>query len=181
MPDLSDAVAALSAGGVVAYPTEAVYGLGCDPDNYSALEKIVQLKGRDADKGMIIIAAEFGQLAPYLKNPDNTLRDKLNREADTPTTWVVDAAERLHKLLTGGRSTIAVRITQHPTAAALSRSFGGAITSTSANPSGAEPARTAAEVLRQFPQGIDTVVDAAVGDLAQPTRIIDARTNERLR
>ena len=179
--DFSSAVDALRAGGIVAYPTEAVYGLGCDPGNEEALAKVISLKGRDNDKGLIIIAADYAQLVPFLDTPDGTFRKKILAHLDTPTTWVVDAAPTISVMLTGGRNTIAVRVSQHPVAARLCREFGGAITSTSANLSGCEPARTADEVQEQFPAGIDTIIDAPVGTLSQPTRIIDARTGEVLR
>ena len=159
----------------------AVFGLGCDPQNHSALEKIIALKGRDSGKGMIIIAANYDQLLFYLKNPGDSLKQKLLNEPDIPTTWVVDATTHLSPLLTGGRDTIAVRITQHKIAATLCTQFGGAITSTSANLSGNEPIKSAAQITQQFPTGVDTVIDASVGTLSQPTRIIDARTNEKLR
>ena len=177
---LTEAVSALHAGGVVAYPTEAVFGLGCDPHNESALQKLIALKGRDSAKGMIVIAADYTQLQPYLADHSNTLREKLCC-SEIPTTWIVSAAEALSPLLTGGRTTVAVRITRHSTAAALCTAFGGAVTSTSANLSGHSPARSGAEVRRQFANDAVTIIDEAVGKLSQPTRIIDARTNEVLR
>ncbi|MEM7206560.1 MAG: L-threonylcarbamoyladenylate synthase [Pseudomonadota bacterium] len=181
LPDIAGAVAALRSGGVIAYPTEAVYGLGCNPHDERALDKIISLKGRDDKKGMIVIAADYDQVLPFLAADTHNLRDKICAPELLPTTWIVDAAASLSDLLTGGRDTIAVRITGHVTAATICASFGGAITSTSANISTHEPARSADQVLEQFNSGIDVIIDAPLGSLAQPTRIIDARTDEVLR
>jgi len=181
LSDIPSAVAALNSGGVVAYPTEAVFGLGCDPHSESALDKIITLKGRDDKKGMIVIAANYIQLLPFLAFDAPHLRDKICAPDLPPTTWIVAAKATLSPRLTGGRDTVAIRITGHALAAALCSAFGGAITSTSANISSREPARSAAGVRGQFERGIDVIIDAPVGALAQPTRIIDARTDEVLR
>lgn len=180
-PDLQAAVDILRCGGIIAYPTESVYGLGCDPENASALQNLIALKHRDGSKGMIIIASNYAQITRLIAPHDDRLKQQLCRSASTPVTWVVDAAEGLSPLLTGGRTTLAVRITNHPVAAALCRLFCGPITSTSANVSNHPPARSAADVRARFPSGIDWVVEGATGELDQPTQIIDARTGAKLR
>lgn len=180
-PDLQQAIESLRAGGIIAYPTEAVYGLGCDPHNEAALQKLLSLKQRDDGKGVIIIAADYRQLAGFIAPHTGALQQRLSTPAATPTTWVVEAAATLSPRLTGGRTTIAVRITDHPVAAAICRLFAGPITSTSANLSGSPPAKSAQAVRQQFPQGIDTFIDAPVGTLSQPTQIIDAHIGARLR
>ena len=185
LQDVGQALISLRAGGVIAYPTESVFGLGCDPNNEAALVKILALKGRDNAKGFIIIACELAQLTEYTNHSLSDLKSLLLAHCDVPTTWIVDAKPMLSPLLTGGRNTIAVRVTQHPIAASLCRHFAGAIVSTSANLSGQAPARSADEVRVQFPEqnnlSIDYIIDAAVGKLERPTRIIDARSHEILR
>lgn len=180
-PDLQAAVDSLRSGGIVAYPTESVYGLGCDPKNESALQNLLALKHRDVSKGMIIIASNYAQIACFIAPHGDRLKQLLRTSAPTPTTWVVDAAEGLSPLLTGGRTTLAVRITDHPVASALCRLFGGPITSTSANVSSQPPARSAADVRARFPHGIDCLVEGSTGELDQPTQIIDARCGSILR
>ena len=179
--DLQAAVDTLRNGGIIAYPTESVYGLGCDPKNESALQNLIVLKHRDGSKGMIIIASCYAQIDRFIAPHNDRLKRLLCASAPTPATWVVEAAAGLSPLLTGGRTTLAVRITDHPVAAALCRLFRGPITSTSANVSSHPPARSAADVRAQFPSGIDWVVEGTTGELDQPTQIIDARTGAILR
>lgn len=178
---LDAAVRALRAGGVVAYPTEAVFGLGCDPRDAAALERILELKGRPAAMGVIVIASAFSQVAPYLQPIDPALEARAAATWPGPVTWVWPCAAGLPALLTGGRGTLAVRITAHPHAAALCHAFGGAIVSTSANRHGEPPARTAAEVRAAFPTGLDAVVDLPCGGATRPSEIRDVMTGAVLR
>ena len=179
---LDSAVHTLKEGGIVAYPTEAVYGLGCDAGNDHAIEKLIALKQRDAHKGLIIIAADYRQLTPFLATLSSAMENKIRTIPEQPTTWLVPASRDISPLLTGGRATIAIRLSQHPVAQQLCAQFGAAITSTSANPSGLEAVKTAQQVKTYFRQGqIDTIIDAPVGTLAAPTRIICAETDEVIR
>jgi L-threonylcarbamoyladenylate synthase len=172
---------ALRAGGIVAYPTEAVYGLGCDPLRADAVARLIALKARPPAKGLILIGAEFAQLAPFVKAPGNATMRRVMASWPGPHTWVFDAAPDVPRWLTGGRGTIAVRVTAHPAAAALCRAFGGAMTSTSANRAGLPPARSPLSVRRQIPRGIDVILHAELGGLARPTTIQDARSGHLLR
>lgn len=181
IPALQTAIDSLRIGGVIAYPTEAVYGLGCDPRNESALQALLALKCRDDGKGLIVIAADYAQLAGVIDPHSEALKKRLSAPVCTPTTWIVEAATDLSPRLTGGRATIAVRITEHPIALAICQLFKGPITSSSANISGHLPAKSAQAVRQQFPHGIDVVVDAPVGTLQRPTRIIDAHSGEVVR
>jgi L-threonylcarbamoyladenylate synthase len=180
-PGFDRALAALRRGGVVAYPTEGVFGLGCDPRNRQALARLLALKGRSASVGLILIAAEFSQLAPLLAPLAPALEARAAATWPGPVTWVWPAAAGVDPTLSGGRDTLAVRVTAHPTAAALCHAFGGALVSTSANRHGAAPARNAAEVTREFGGELDAVVDAPCGDLAGPTELRDAVTGAVLR
>lgn len=178
---LRRAVAALRGGGIVAYPTEAVFGLGCDPLQPDAVARLLALKGRGARKGFILIATEFAQVAPFVNLPDQERVQKILATWPGPHTWVFEAAPDVPSWLTGGRETIAVRVTAHPTASALCRSFGGPLISTSANRTGLRPARSPLAVRCQLPAGVDLVLHAPLGGLDRPTSIRDARTGATLR
>ena len=180
-PLLVDAVRALRAGGVVAYPTEAVYGLGCDPRDGRAIERIIALKGRPESSGLILIAAEFSQLAPFLAPLPASLEARATAHWPGPVTWVWPAAPGVAAILTGGRDTLAVRVTAHPVARALCHAFGGALVSTSANRHGADAARDAAAVRTAFGSAVDVSVDGPCGGLARPTEIRDVRSGAVLR
>lgn len=178
---LRRAALVLRAGGIVAYPTEAVFGLGCDPLNPGAVERLLTLKGRAAAKGFILVGADYAQLAPYVSSPEANLMRRVMQSWPGPHTWVFDATAATPWWLTGGRDTIAVRVTAHPAAAALCRAFGGALVSTSANRSGLQPALSPLAVRRQFTSGVDLIVHENLGGLARPTSIRDARSGVTLR
>jgi len=178
---INEAVRILQQGGVIAYPTEAVYGLGCDPNNHQAVERLLAIKQRSQDKGLILIAAEFQQLAPYLAEINMALKAKILATWPGPVTWLWPANPAVSNLLRGKHDTIAVRVTAHPVAAELCRVFGGALISTSANLSGKSPARTAEEVQAQFKHQLDYVLKGKVGGRAKPSEIRDALSGEVLR
>lgn len=173
--------ALLDAGGVIAYPTEAVYGLGCDPQQYDAVARLLDLKGRSARKGLILISAEVGWLSKYMAPLTAEVAARMTASWPGPVTWVLPAAAGVPAWLTGGRGTIALRVTAHPVAGALSRAFGGALVSTSANRAGGMPARTALRARLLFGPHLDAVVPGKVGELDRPTRIIDACSEAVLR
>jgi L-threonylcarbamoyladenylate synthase len=180
---LDQAVAALRAGGVIAYPTEAVWGLGCDPRSRSAVEKLFAMKRRPPAQGVLLIAADFAQLEPYIDLsavPD----DALARAAATwpgPHTWIFPRAADAPAWLAGSHDGIAVRVTAHPPAAALCRAFGGALVSTSANRHGEPPAQTAEAVSELFRGQIDAILNAPLGGLERPTPIRDAISGATVR
>ena len=178
---LKRAVETVRAGGIVAYPTEAVYGLGCDPLEYAAVERIFGLKGRAASKGLILIAAGFSQLLPYVAPLDAASRKKLEESWPGPVTWVVPAASALPFWLSGGRRTIAVRVTAHPVARALCDACGMALVSTSANRSGRSPARSTTQARSLFGDSVDYILPGVVGGLKKPTEIREALTGKILR
>lgn len=180
-PALDPAVEALRHGGVIAYPTEAVFGLGCDPGDADALGRLLALKQRPADKGLILIAADEDQLAPWLAPIEPALARRVRPTWPGATTWLLPAAPDCPALLSGGHDTLAVRVTDHPVAAALCRTWGGALVSTSANRSGGEPARDADGARALFGGAVDAVVDAPVGARERPSVIRDARTGATLR
>jgi len=177
---LRHAARVIQAGGVVAYPTESVYGLGCDPLDLSAVERILACKGRGADAGLILLADEYSRLEPFV-NPSAGERERMLATWPGPVTWVCTASHAAPPWITGGRETIAVRITSHETAAALSRAAGMAIVSTSANRTGRPPCRSALQVRKRLFGDVDYVLAGATGGRRRPSEIRDARTGAILR
>jgi L-threonylcarbamoyladenylate synthase len=163
----------VAAGGVIAYPTEAVFGLGCDPGDRHAVECLLALKRRPAAKGLILIASGWNQLQPWLDRLLPAWHDRLRSSWPGPTTWLIPAAKHCPHWLTGRHSTLAVRITAHPPARRLCQALDSAIVSTSANRSGQRPARAALEVRLRFGCQIDFVLPGRVGTLTRPTEIRD--------
>lgn len=180
-PAYEAAVAALRRDGIVAYPTEAVYGLGCDPANADAVARLLELKQRPASKGLILIAADDAALRPWLAPIDADTEARIRPTWPGPTTWLLPAAEDCPAILRGDHETLAVRVTAHPVAAALCRAWGGALVSTSANLSGGDPVRDADAARKLFGASVDTVVEGEVGERERPTPIRDARTGRTLR
>ena len=178
---LRRAVETVRTGGVIAYPTEAVYGLGCDPLEHEAVTRIFDLKRRDTAKGLILIAARVEQLLPFMAPLPDAVMRKLEASWPGPVTWVVPAAAGLPFWLSGGRETLAVRVTAHPLASELCTACDMALVSTSANRSGQAPARTALQVRTQFGEAVDCILPGPVGGLSKPTEIREALTGKVLR
>jgi L-threonylcarbamoyladenylate synthase len=179
---VAEASSALRGGEVVAYPTEAVWGLGCDPFSESAVIKLLGLKGRPVDKGLILVAANVAQIERYLDAnlpaEKNALLETLSEQ---PVTWLVPVnRELVPAWITGSYPNLAVRISHHPLVQALCLAFGGPIVSTSANPAGLPPAKTAAEVRRYFGNQIPLCA-GETGNAARPSTIRDLLTGEVLR
>lgn len=173
-PDqIAEAAALLRSGGVLAYPTEAVFGLGCDPDNHAAFEKIFALKQRPPEQGVLLIASDFPQIADWIEAPPEAIA-RAQATWPGPYTWIFPRTNRVPEWVAGGHSGIALRITAHPVAAALCRAFGGPIVSTSANVHGQPPARSATEVEAMFSEGLEGVLHGETGGLQRPTPIADA-------
>lgn len=177
---LRTAVRHLHAGGVIAYPTEAVFGLGCDPLNRDAVYRLLAIKQRPVDKGLILIAADITQLRPFIQPPGPALQAQLDATWPGPATWLLPANPNAPAWLRGRHTSLAVRVTAHPTAAALCKAFGGPIVSTSANASSRPPARTALQARIRCP-GIDDVVNAPTGGAKRPTEIRDALSGRLIR
>ena len=177
------AVAALRRGGVIAYPTEAVYGLGCDPWCETALARVFELKQRPMTQGVLLIAADFAQVEKYIDVaalPAAALA-RVRASWPGPHTWVMPRAASVPPWLARAHSGIALRITAHPLAARLCAEFGDALVSTSANRHGQPPARDAAAVQAAFSGELAYILDGAVGGLERPTPIRDAISGDELR
>jgi L-threonylcarbamoyladenylate synthase len=170
------------AGGVGAYPTEGVWGLGCDPLNEAAIRRIIRLKGRGSEKGLIVIAAGMDQLDGLVRWPTRaSVRRSVEATWPGPVTWVMQADPHLPALLTGGRGTIAVRVTHHPPVIDLCRAAGTALVSTSANISGRPARRRRWQVMKDFRPNLDWLLPGPLGGQRGPSEIRDAATGRVLR
>ena len=178
---LDTAVGVLQDGGVVAYPTEAVFGLGCDPLNQGAVRRLLAIKRRAAAKGLILIAADWGQLTPYVMPLGEERMAEIRSSWPGPYTWLLPVRPETPMWLRGGFETLAVRVTAHPLAAALCRTYGGAIVSTSANRAGRAPARRALEVRLRLRGQVDYLLAGDCGGARRPSAIRDGRTGTLLR
>lgn len=181
MLGLKACVEALKDGAIIAYPTEAVYGLGCDPGNEQALQRLIRLKQRSPEQGLILIAASQSQLLPFACVDQAKQADQIRSGWPGHRTWVVHARRDVSKSLTGGRDTIAVRVTAHPDCIQLCQAFGGALVSTSANPAGESPSRTPKQVEHYFGNRIAGVLEGSVGEQERPSEIRDGDSGEILR
>jgi L-threonylcarbamoyladenylate synthase len=180
-PALATAITTLSESGIVAYPTEYCYGLGCDPMNRNAVQRILQLKKRAWTSGLIVIAADLHQLASLI---DLSRKDLLKQPCLSwpgPYTWLLPALPRTPRWIRGEHAAVAVRITAHPIAHALCRHLGSAIVSTSANRHGRPPLRTGHQLRAEFGDSIDFIFDGPVGRMAGPSSIRDARSGKWIR
>lgn len=179
--DVSSAAAVVRQGGILAYPTEAIYGLGCDPHNELAVHRLLHIKHRKMDKGLILIAAEFQQLAPFLRPVDVKLSSRAMETWPGPVTWLWPCRPDAPRWITGRHKTLAVRVTDHPLAAQLCREAGFALVSTSANRSGETPCRTSESVEDALGPVLDMILDGETGGRDQPSQIRDLVTGTIVR
>lgn len=178
---LHTAIRAVQQGGVIAYPTEAVYGLGCNPASLTAVQRILAIKQRPAWKGLILIAAELQQLEPFLLPLDEVLLRRILPTWPGGVTWLLPVREAVSPLIRGKHNTLAVRVTDHPTCRLLCNQLGHPLISTSANRSGKQPARCVQAVESQLGQQVDCILDAPLGSQTQPSEIRHGLTGEIVR
>ena len=174
--DAHAAAGLLARGGVLAYPTEAVWGLGCDPFDEAAVLRLLAIKQRPVEKGLILIAADLAQLQPLLELaavPEARLAEVL-ASWPGPSTWVLPASAAAPRWITGSHPGIAVRVSAHPGVVALCRAFGGPLVSTSANLAGAAAAFRRDQLDPAVLARVDGVGEGETGGLARPTPIRDA-------
>jgi L-threonylcarbamoyladenylate synthase len=179
--DTSGAVAQLDQGNIIAYPTEAVYGLGCDPRNETAIRKLLELKSRSEAAGFVLIASDFEQLRPWLADIDPELIKKAMQSWPGPVTWLFPRAQDVPDLVAGDHATIAVRLTAHEPSQALCKAFGSALISSSANTHSATPARSVAEVEDYFGKQLGGILAGPLGVAGQPSEIRDLLTGNIIR
>jgi len=170
-------------GGIIAYPTEAVFGLGCDPDNFSAIERLLSLKNRKKEKGLILLAADFTQLMPYIDVSQVSQEQLQQVLARWPNgvTQLLPKNKKLSPLLSGQFKTIAVRITDQPDVVTLCNLTNKPIVSTSANLSGKEPAKTWEKIDTDLIKHLDYIIKGCTLGYTQPSQIIDALTGNIVR
>ncbi len=178
---LAQARRCIEAGGIVAYPTEAVYGLGCDPLDAQAVLRLLRIKRRALEQGLIVIGAHFEHIAPFIGAVERRALARARRSWPGPHTWLLPAAPTVPPWVRGAHASIALRITAHPTAAALCEAVGGAIVSTSANVHGQPPARSALQVRLQLGDEVDFILTGTTGNSARPTPIRDALSGQTIR
>ncbi len=169
------------AGGVIAYPTEAVYGLGCHPDDTQAIQRILALKQRPAEKGLILIASDWQQFQPYVHALPESQMKAIHASWPGPVTWLLPATTRVSPWLCGIHTTLAVRVSSHPQVQQLCRALGHPLVSTSANRSGQQPARSALQVRRYFDQTVDVIIAGRCGLKSKPSEIRDGVSGRIIR
>jgi L-threonylcarbamoyladenylate synthase len=175
------AASVIAQGGIVAYPTEAVWGLGCDPENAIAASRILLLKSRKPNKGLILIAENIAMFEQYLTATTGEQRDVLTRSWPGPVTWLVPNNGAAPPWITGGQPTLALRVTAHPVAAGLSKAYGGPVVSTSANPQGMLEAKNLTKVKTYFGDSIDGWAPGKIGGAKRSSEIRDLHSGRIIR
>ena len=167
---------------MIGYPTEAVWGLGCDPYQRGAVERLLDLKQRSVDKGLILVAAGLDQLDPLLQSLAPAQRSQLELSWPGPTTWLIpDPDNWIPRWIKGEHGSVAVRVSDHLQTAALCRAFGGMLVSTSANLAGRDAARSAEQVRQSFGRQLDYLLPGALSGRTQPSAIRDLSSGATLR
>lgn len=177
--------------GVIAYPTEAVFGLGCLPFSTDAIERILQIKNRPWHKGLILVASDIAQIEPFVDESFHDLlvcfedvpffEESRPSEPDQPVTWLLPKSDIVLPLVCGDHEKIAIRLSKHPVVEALCDEAQSVIVSTSANRAGYAEMKRTEEVRNKMSQQLDMVVSGAVGGYDRPSKIIDAQTQQVLR
>lgn len=177
------AAVVLRAGGIVAHPTEAVWGLACDPLQEAAVMRLLALKQREVSKGLILAAGSIGQLAAFIDWDalPQARREEVTASWPGPHTWIVPATAAVPAWIRGRHGGVATRVSAHPTLAALCNAFDGALVSTSANRAGDPPPRLFQDLDPAIGAGIDAVLEGTTGGLERPTAIRDALSGAVLR
>ena len=183
---ISEAAQLLKQGQVLAYPTEAVWGLGCDPFNQQAFQNILELKHRPIEKGVILLAGHLGQVEHLLQSLAPKIRKQVidswtdRVPTERATTWLLPADEHIPIWIKGQHPLVAVRVTTHPLCVKLCNAFGGFIVSTSANPAGLNPAQNLEQAQGYFGPSLN-YLEGDLGLSQEPSRILNALTGEVIR
>ncbi|MDC9719183.1 MAG: Sua5/YciO/YrdC/YwlC family protein [Gammaproteobacteria bacterium] len=179
---LKCATRTLVMGGVIAYPTEAVWGLGCDPWDADAVERILTLKKRPMYKGLILVASQWNQVQPLIEGLSEAQIEQLNLSWPGPTTWLIpDPTNWVPPWIKGQHQSVALRVSAHPLVAALCDRFKGPIVSTSANLAGRRPAMSRLHIERIFGRQLDYVINGELGLHKQPSQVKDLVTGQVIR
>lgn len=178
---INQAVRHLQAGEVIAYPTEAVWGLGCDPGNEAAVRALLRLKQRPVEKGLILVAASIDQFEPYLTLLTVDQRQQLQISWPGFQTWVVPVSETVPIWLKGEHQSIALRVSAHPLVKELCLAFGGPLVSTSANPTGRPAALFEQQIKDYFDNELAFILTGDLGGAGSPSPIIDIVSGKPIR
>lgn len=183
---VAEAAQCLAQGQILAYPTEAVWGLGCDPFNEQAFLQLLKFKQRPIEKGVILLAGQLSQVEHLLAPLAHDMRERVmqswssNTSSDRATTWLLEADDQIPAWIKGQHAKVAIRVTNHPLCIALCNAFNGFIVSTSANPAGELPARSLQEASQYFGSALN-YLNGDLGLCQQPSKIIDASSGEIIR
>jgi L-threonylcarbamoyladenylate synthase len=176
--NIRKAALAVKQGGLIAYPTEAVYGLGCDPYQEVAVHRLLVLKKRPIEKGLILVTSHLNQLNDFIEPLSNEQQERIQN--NRRTTWLVPASNA-PSWLRGKHNTLAIRLSAHPVVQQLCTALNQPLVSTSANPAGRNPAKNSLQCHHYFHQELDIIVNADTGSLEQPTEIRDLLTQRVIR
>ncbi|MEE9494130.1 MAG: L-threonylcarbamoyladenylate synthase [Gammaproteobacteria bacterium] len=165
------AVQVLQQGGIIGYPTEAVFGLGCDPLNPQAIHRLLAIKQRAIGKGLILIAADLASLKPFLLPINKNIQKQLAATWPGHTTWILPARPDCPRWLTGDHDTLAVRLSAHPVCRALCTAWQGPLVSTSANRSNFPPIQQKHQLIKQFAHTLEYIVPGDLGHEPRPSTI----------
>ena len=178
---LRQAAETVLGGGVIAYPTEAVFGLGCNPYDAQAVIRLLEIKQRDMAQGLILIGHRLSDFDDFISPLQQSVRDKVMSSWPGPYTWLLPASEQCPYWLTGQHTKLAVRVTAHPQCRALCKKLGMPLVSTSANRHGQHPARSTLQVRRRLGASVDYILPGHTSGEHQPSQIRDAITDQRIR
>lgn len=181
-PNIQLACRHLEQGNVIAYPTEAVWGLGCDPGNEAAVYKILHLKKRPVHKGLILVGADIAQFESLLSELTAEQRNSLEASWPGHVTWLVpDPRQLIPSWIKGEHQSVAIRVSAHPLVQELCVAFAGPIVSTSANEAGEEEIRSRLILEEKFVGSIDYIVDGELGKAEKPSEMRDLLSGNVIR
>jgi len=178
---IHDAASIIRQGGVIAYPTESCYGLGCDPNNSGAVRRILHIKRRRKEQGVILVSDHISRVMRYVRFFPAATRREILDSWPGPCTWLLPARKNISGWIVGNHASIAVRVSRHHAVRALCRSAGMAIVSTSANRARRKALRTAERVHQEFGNEVDGIMEGLVGTDTRPSVIRDALSGTVIR
>lgn len=166
---INHAAEVLLGGGVIAYPTEGVFGLGCMPDDIDAVMRLLDIKQRELDKGLILVAGKREQLEGWIRSEDLARMPEINPAM--PVTWIAQPGPKVLPIIRGSNAGVAVRLTGNPVAAAICDACDSPITSTSANIAGRPVVRNKIALRRSFGDLVDYIAPGNCGPASGPSEI----------
>ena len=171
----------LRQGAVIAYPTEGVWGLGCLPEDSEAVTRLLALKGRPWQKGLILVASNIDQIKPYVEGLSDSELMELDKIWPGPVTYLLPRSSVTPMWVSGEHQTVAIRVSAHPVIQGICSELGQPIISTSANPAGRAPAINRLRLAQYFADQLDYVVPGDLGGRNGPSEIRDLRAQSIVR